>query len=218
MQVFHFVGAAHGLENIRKRRIKIALISQLNDPFELLSVDLSKPDLRRAFHALKDTLAQNTGLLCFSSKWSNPVLWSHYADRHQGLCLGFDLLDDMAAKVSYKAKRLVAEAEALQSPGVLDEALMRRFLTTKYAHWRYESEVRSFVGIDEKDLETGHYFLPFSSSLKLTHIIVGCRSGVSRGDLSEALGGNGRDVCCFKARMAFRSFKIVRNRKSSFWT
>ena len=55
----------------------------MNDPFELLSVDLSEPDDRTTFDGLKADLNQTIGVLCFSRGWSNPVLWSHYGDRHR---------------------------------------------------------------------------------------------------------------------------------------
>jgi hypothetical protein len=38
MRVYHFTKAVHGLEAIRRRRLKIARISELNDPFEFLQV------------------------------------------------------------------------------------------------------------------------------------------------------------------------------------
>jgi hypothetical protein len=36
IRVYHFVGAEYGLDDIRRRRLKIATIDDLNDPFELL--------------------------------------------------------------------------------------------------------------------------------------------------------------------------------------
>ena len=30
-------------------------------------------------------------ILCFSRNWDNLLLWSHYGDRHMGVCLGFDI-------------------------------------------------------------------------------------------------------------------------------
>ena len=218
MQVFHFVSARYGLDDIRNRRLKIALIPELNDPFELMSIDLSDAELRPRFRSFKATLSKDNGLLCFSSKWSNPVLWSHYAERHRGLCLGFQVRDDIAKGVSYTAKRLIKEAEAIRNPGAINEALVQRLLFTKFAHWRYESEVRAYVHIDQKDSETGHYFYEFSDSLSLTHVILGCQSEISRAEVSDALGDIANNVHCFKARMAFKSFKIVRNRNESLWT
>jgi hypothetical protein len=91
MLVFHFINEEFGLEDLRKRRLKIATLNELNDPFEFLGVNLSGKSLRRAFKVMKDQLSVRYGLLCFSHNWHNPVQWSHYADKHRGLCLGFDI-------------------------------------------------------------------------------------------------------------------------------
>jgi len=74
---------------------------ELNDPFEFLGVDLSDPDFRRQIKATKKTLSESRGLLCFSKNWHNPVLWGHYADKHRGICLGFDMPEDLPTKVDY---------------------------------------------------------------------------------------------------------------------
>lgn len=31
------------------------------------------------------------GVCCFSTSYSNPLLWSHYGDQHKGLCIGYKL-------------------------------------------------------------------------------------------------------------------------------
>ena len=44
MRVYKFLNAKYGLEALKNRRLKIARISDLNDPFELLGVNLSDSD------------------------------------------------------------------------------------------------------------------------------------------------------------------------------
>lgn len=36
-------------------------------------------------------MSEKYGLLCFCETWQSPLLWNHYADRHKGICLGFDV-------------------------------------------------------------------------------------------------------------------------------
>ena len=108
MRLYHFINAQYGLEDLRKQRLKIALIMELNDPFEFLGVDLSNSEFRQIMEGLKAYLSEIYGILCFSKSWDNPVQWSHYADGHKGLCLGFDIPDDLGllTKVKYAGKRL----------------------------------------------------------------------------------------------------------------
>ena len=73
MTIYHFVPASYGLENIKRRRLKIATIPDLNDPFELLCVDLSDKELRIGMHNWKRDMGGQYGMLCFSKTWRNPV-------------------------------------------------------------------------------------------------------------------------------------------------
>lgn len=218
MLVYHFINAEHGIENLQRRRLKIAELDSLNDPFELFGIEMSNKGVRQAFEQMKQELAKNRGLLCFSELWDNPVMWSHYASRHTGLCLGFEISEDRIGKVLYSRKRLVADLEKLSNPSLLSEEDALRFLFTKYAHWRYEKEFRSFVTKEEKDPETGLYFANFSEHLKLKRVIVGAKSILSRSDINLALGELSSEVESFKSRLAFRTFRVVRQKNEKLWS
>lgn len=217
MRVFHFLKAGHGLDDIRQRRLKISLISDLNDPFELLSFALPSKELRKGMQEAKRDIARNTGILCFSKAWSNPILWSHYAERHYGLCLGFEVPSEKLLPVYYSPKRLRGEVKVIRKGGTSKENAAQRFLATKYVHWRYEEEMRCFVTLEDKEPDGDRYFATFSEDLRLAEVIVGARSEVSRSEVAEALGPLRKNVAAFKARLAFNSFKIVPNKKESLW-
>src|SRR5437762_4637776 len=107
MRVFHLTHAEYALSNIALGRIKIARIADLNDPFELLAANLgNNKDLRRAMREWRSELHKTKGLLCFSRDWESPVIWSHYADKHRGICLGFELSDKLVEEVKYVEDRL----------------------------------------------------------------------------------------------------------------
>lgn len=217
MRLYHFLNAQHGLDNIKHRRLKIARINELNDPFEFASVTFGDKSIRDAFRKMKREMHEQRGLLCFSTKWNNPVMWSHYADKHKGLCLGFDVADQSVGPVSYSGRRLAVELEQLKSPRELPVDYVTKLLFTKYTHWKYENEYRAFVTLEEKDNDTGLYFAEFSDQMTLKQVIVGAESSVSRQQLSEALGSELQHVEKIKARLAFKSFSVVRQRKKSLW-
>ena len=93
----------------------------------------------------------------------------------------------------------------------------RRFLFTKYSHWRYEDEVRCFVTLEDRDPESDLYFAEFSDKLRLAVVIVGAESRVTREMLGNALGDLAGHVQTFKARLAFKTFRVVRQRDSRLW-
>lgn len=217
MLVYHFLNEEFGLADLRQRRLKIATLNELNDPFEFFGVALSDPPLRRAFHAMKAKIASEAGMLCFSRDWHNPVQWSHYAAKHTGLCLGFEIPDEHLGAVSYSRKRLVVETESFRNPQQLTHEAVMKFLYTKYAHWRYEKEVRCFITLEDKDPENGLYFADFNDNRRLTTVIVGARSRIKKADVYGALGDLAPTVETFKARLAFKTFRVVRQNDAKLW-
>jgi hypothetical protein len=214
-RVYHFINREHGLLALKRRRLKVAIFEELNDPFELLGVASRDLSIRLAYERTKRGLSQYSGLLCFSGNWRNPVLWSHYADHHRGLCLGFDISGEMM-KVAYTHKRLQPDFTALKNGGDAALAHMRRVIATKFSHWRYEDEYRLFVKLDAQD-DGGLYFADFSESIALKEVIVGSRSAITRSELGEALSGLTSNVVVRKGRLAFQSFKVVEQRKKALW-
>lgn len=94
---------------------------------------------------------------------------------------------------------------------------MIQILSTKFSHWRYENEVRCFTDLQDKDDETNLYFAPFSETLALKEVIVGHCATITRAKLKQALSGLAPDVSIHKARLAFRSFRIVRQQNLKMW-
>jgi len=217
MRVYHFLDREFGLQNIRRRRIKIATINSLNDPFEMIAASSPDTKVRAALLRTKDEMDRQGGLLCFSRDWHNSVQWAHYAQSHHGLCLGFDVPDNMLKRVRYQRQRIAIDPGVIEAEGAAAEAFMAVLISTKSSHWRYENEVRCFVALEERDHETGLYFANFSNHLALGEVIIGHRSTITRAELSDALGGLAPLVKTRKARLAFRSFRIVTQRRANMW-
>src|SRR5579863_5149275 len=200
MRVYHFIDEKYGLRNIRERHLKIATIDKLNDPFEFLGVASKDARVRKRYAQLKADLSKFMGVVCFSANWKNPVQWSHYANRHQGLCLGFDVTDKLH-KVTYVKRRLRPNVRAMNSESTA-KAHVQKMITTKFSHWHYENEYRVFAELKDRD-EAGLYFVNFRDTIKLREVIVGHRSPVTRAELAEAVGDL-QEVRFFKSRLAFR--------------
>ena len=210
MRVYHFLSKQYGMDDLLKRRLKIATLSDLNDPFELLAVSLSDSAVRRAFRKMKEELSRRRGLLCFSRDWHNPVQWSHYADKHRGVCLGFDVPDDCLLGISYETKRLEVQLEKhLQQDGTIQPELSRQLLTTKFADWQYEDEVRMFLKPEDVYEELGLHFYAFSQYLTLREVILGPRSALSLGEVTAGLQAEDASSTVRSTRLAFKSFRVI---------
>src|SRR5713101_1589714 len=106
MRAYKFLDAHFGLKSLYEKRLKQSRIHELNDPFELTPYVLTDPVLRKAFLTTRDDLSNNRGVLCFSAAWRDPVIWAHYSDKHRGLCLGFEIPDDIGKRTNYIPRRL----------------------------------------------------------------------------------------------------------------
>jgi hypothetical protein len=69
-------------------------------------------------HRVHEELARyyESGVCCFSTTHSNPLLWSHYGDQHRGLCVGYDVMRrprPRLRKVLYGGTELSRQAHSL---------------------------------------------------------------------------------------------------------
>lgn len=217
MRLYYFTTERFGLEAIRDSRLKIARINELNDPFEFLGLALNR-DGRKVLREWKNQMADRYGLICMSRDWWHPLLWGHYAEKHRGLCLGFDVAENgMFREVKYHVERPTLSEFRRNKLADLNESDMNKLLFMKFRAWEYESEYRAFCELKEKDPVSGLYFLPFSENLKLAQVIVGERSSVTRDRLAGVLGGRAATVTSFKARAGFQRFEVVENRLRKAW-
>jgi hypothetical protein len=191
--------------------MRISRITDLNDPFELLAVDVTKWDGGfESLRAWRDRVNQYRGLLCFSKNYKSPVLWSHYAARHKGICLGFDITKEIEVKkVTYEKKRIDGLFVDNDAAKGIDASFEHKIFSTKYKHWRYEKEIRVLVQLSKRTLESGSYFYGFDEGLTLREIIVGALCETP-GHILNALVQRlyGAQVAVKKAKFADNKFKI----------
>lgn len=213
MKVYHFIDTHYGLEAIMRRRLKLARINELNDPFDHAPLAARTAKERKALRDAKNEFSRTHGILCFSESWRNPVQWSHYADRHRGLCLGFEFDAQKLIKVEYVNKRPALNMSRMNNNPNYGYELVR----TKFVHWQYEQEHRAAMPLTEATNENGLYFAGFSDQLRLSEVIVGHLSPVKRQMLNALLGDLNTKVKCTKARLAFKTFEVVPQRNASLW-
>jgi hypothetical protein len=212
MRVYHFIGQKWGLDDLRKQRLKIAIIDELNDPFELLGADLRDKELRRSLQQVKRQMSACSGFLCFSAKWMSPAQWAHYAERHRGFCFGFDI-QARPKKISYRDTRVKISKERFLNPESISARDRDHLFYTKAKCWEYEDERRLLVGFENCVFDRGLYFVPFSEQLVLREVYVGALSDVTEAKLRKAMRGLEPSVEIIKVRSAFRSFTITRDRR-----
>ncbi|MDR3681235.1 MAG: DUF2971 domain-containing protein [Flavipsychrobacter sp.] len=91
-------------------------------------------------------LKKETGVTCFSERNDNALMWSHYADKHTGICLMFEWEKHASFFMGYKVQYKNTIPEVYYSGNGLFET--GNIILTKLAHWSYEQEVRSVIKLD----------------------------------------------------------------------
>jgi hypothetical protein len=209
LRVYHLTSADYAMSNLALGRLKVARFSDLNDPFELIAVNFKERPVRKVARDFKSAYDVHTGLLCFSDDWAEPVLWSHYAAKHRGICLGFNVPRQLMQEVRYKPERLLAKLDENDNPMTLPVELQEQLLCTKYGGWKYEQEHRRFVALRDSVSEGSLHFMPFGKELELTEVVVGPECNVAVAEVRKLVDSLYAGAVTFKARLAFKFFKIV---------
>ncbi len=220
MRAYYFTSQKIAIEHILpERRMKLSLMHELNDPFELLSAQLTDKDMRKLSKALHAHLVETKGVLCFSDNMRSPLMWAHYAEKHNGMCLGFDIPalpadwdNSIIRPMMYEAERLKFELAKIQASVDDRITFVRALLHTKAKAWEYEREYRTMADLKEKEVN-GFYYVDFGPSMLLREVIIGCRSNLLPSQVASKLKGLPASIKVYKARAGFSDFEMVRDKK-----
>ena len=166
---YHFLSCNNALDDLKNDHIRVAKLSDLNDPFEGKPYLRYSLEERRPYNKAFKELARKWGLLCFSKTWKGAqLLWSHYAHKHKGVALGFEISGNDIIEVQYtnQYKRPKFNNAEEYRNSFCD------LLHTKHDCWKYEEEYRLLI---ELKADKDDYFMPFGHKLILKKIILGCR-------------------------------------------
>jgi hypothetical protein len=212
MRLYHFLSAENALDDLKNKRVKISIIEKLNDPFEY-QAGFVKPNraLRDQFARFKKNISNEFGIFCCSKTWHNPLLWSHYASKHTGIALGFNMPNSKAIEVTYSKNRPLFTSDSLSKKSDNTEYL-GKLSKTKLSSWSYEEEVRFVYPLNTLQFDNGHYFNTFDDQMILKDVIIGCNSDITRNAILTAMKGY-KNIMVIWSRMAYKSFRIVRNQQ-----
>lgn len=124
----------------------------LNDPME----GFFRPSTRASGHADYRDLIRNLrseklalGIGSFSESWDNPIMWAHYADSFQGMCVCYStslLLEDLPEQHDMSRVAYWDKPYYLNLPGLKNtDDRARTVLSAKHLSWSYEREWRLFA-------------------------------------------------------------------------
>ena len=177
MRLFRYLDSAGALLTIEHKAFRVSRLHELNDPFEwrVGATDLIEGAEYLGDAAMEESLrdiSSTVGVICFSAVPDEPVLWSHYADRHRGMVLEVEVSD--AAQMTYTDERPHIQAAKVHDWAYL-RAVVERLSRQKSRGWSYEQEYRQYVHLPSCDARGGHYYQKLDQGV-LKRVVVGWRS------------------------------------------
>lgn len=137
------------IEILLNQKLYAGTFEQLNDPMEgYFRYKTTVP--RNILQELKDKKTK-TRICSLSKKHNIGLMWSMYADEHEGCCIECSISPNSTwekVEVDYSENAVLLEKE--------EDATINRILGVKSPQWKYEEEIRYIKESDRK------YLLPIT--------------------------------------------------------
>lgn len=143
----------------------------------------------------------NALISCFSKKYNSILMWSHYGDKHKGVCIEFDRPDKDFLDVKYSMKRCKFDLEdttrrllgymlSNEQVDVNDKNLIKcisKPFIVKSLDWKYEEEVRCILSSTSDGVTTSNELNLYTMPTKITKIYVGCKADLESSEYKDLL-------------------------------
>ncbi len=139
------------IEALLEGYIFCAPYNEMNDPMEGLYRSSRKASQHPEYHRFIEQLLKEKiylGIASFSETWDNVLMWAHYADAFQGICICYSmpkLLGDLSSEHTFSRVAYSNKPYYLNLPALKNDELARAVLSTKHLDWSYEREWRLFA-------------------------------------------------------------------------
>lgn len=158
---------------------------------------------------------KNRGVSCFSKRYDHMLMWSHYAESHKGVCIGFNLLPLYESIVSISEERMIAMVDYVNEMRPVDyyhsngEAIIK-WMKTKAAVWSYEEEIRIILnGLDYQGQEN---FITTLNSDCFNSIYYGSMiSSENKTTLNRIIVEKMPEIPIFQMERQLNSFLLIAN-------
>lgn len=123
-----------------------------------------KPDTIEQYRQrFLEELQYKQGVLSLSENSQSILMWSHYAEKHSGLCLTFDRHSEFFSR----AKRVVYQSQypVIDLSAATPDELVEFALFSKSEEWSYEQEWRI---IEDQNGRVGRHVFPKENLIEVT--------------------------------------------------
>lgn len=197
MILYRYFNLSYGLEALQTGVWKVSRLDELNDIFDCRPHVINPPPGFSVpmTDAYMKNLNEVLGLTCYSATINDPTVWGHYAEKHQGIALGFEFrghASEFPHEVRYSKVRPVldlAKIGTLPEDRDPDKAKIRLIdagFTSKHPSWSYEREYRHFIPMKICRMKGRHYFIS-APWKQLREVVLGARCPVTEQDIDRII-------------------------------
>jgi hypothetical protein len=136
------------------------------------------------------TELERCGVLSLAARWNCPLMWSHYADKHHGLCIEYDMTDNRCNNlraVDYCTTGDIKVSDIynwkVSRSGDAERIIRKAFYYAKAKEWRYEREwrdVSSSAGPCETPIKISGVYFGLRCDVAVVTSVVKLHSGLTR--------------------------------------
>lgn len=126
--------------------------NKLNDPFEFLPPDSLVYKIKEihknrnapppSYKKISENFFSFNGAISFAESKSNLLMWSHYADEHKGVVLGFDKKNSFFKDLKRVKYDSIIPDELISDIDINDNNFLLQLFYLKSDEWIYEKEHR----------------------------------------------------------------------------
>jgi hypothetical protein len=214
---YKFLPPEFALRAIQSHRIKVSMLTGLNDIYDCAPISGPLPsDPRYAHHTVPDEMVKgyqrSYGIISFSKSIASPLLWGHYAANATGMALGFDIGRmrlGVRLDVDYQHER--PEVKIPDEPRVMHgftrEELKGAF-AIKAEDWKYEKEVRFMLPLCEcMPDDRGLYFAGFHL-VELKEVVRGYHCSIPEQFIYDLSRNSRLDLKVFNSKQNPKHFAV----------
>ena len=231
IKLYRYLPDEAAIKTIESRSFRVSRLTDLNDPFEWrFGFEGCPPELEPLINNSVDgyieLASHDQGIISFSGKLKDPILWSLYANHHRGVA--FEIIGKKISEagdgitfevnehrhenlfeVEYDKPRIVLPFQTFhQIPDQEKLEKMKDFFKRKSESWRYEKEFRWVIGLEACIPYGGRFFWKIPPGL-IARVIIGFRSSTSELYVRRALNLNGfQDIKIARAQLSQTSYEV----------
>ena len=150
-------------QSLINKTLSLSSPSVFNDVFDTPILNYLGQDEKNAeYQLLKKVYEQCVKIACFTrKKILSPLLWSHYADSHRGICVKYRFSQALceSTKTTLSFLNDVEYTNDIKAIYQREGIGITEAFFVKSKDWKYENELR-YVHFDENDDGNKHSFVP----------------------------------------------------------